>query len=153
MGWFAHPIFSKKGDYPPAMKKAVEYASKKDKLSSSRLAELTADELISIKGTADFFGVNHYTSLICSHIGEYEIYPGLFYFGDADASCISDIMEEGAASTWLKVIPSGFRKALNWIKDEYDNPEVIITENGYSNVGHLINDCRRINYYNVSAFC
>lgn len=130
---------------------SVEAASKKDNLPSSRLVDLTTEEIELIKGTADFLGVNHYTTASCSHIGDEEIHPGLFYYADADASCVSDFTEEGAASFWLKVIPSGFRKALNWIKDQYNNPEVIITENGFSNFGHLINDCRRIYYYNVST--
>ncbi|GJQ65935.1 hypothetical protein Trydic_g4034 [Trypoxylus dichotomus] len=148
-GWFVHPIFTKKGDYPPIMKAAVGHASKKAGRTSSRLAELTPDEIELISGTADFLGVNHYTTASCSAIGDEKIFPGIFYYEDADASCISDFTEESAASIWLKVIPRGFRKALNWIKDEYNNPEVIITESGYSNVGHLLADCRRVYYYNA----
>lgn len=34
---------------------------------------------------------------------------------------------------------------FSWIKNEYDNPEVIITENGWSDDGEL-NDVGRIDY-------
>lgn len=36
----------------------------------------------------------------------------------------------------------------SWIKNEYDNPEVIITENGWSDDGQL-NDVGRIDYLKV----
>ena len=52
-----------------------------------------------------------------------------------------------SGSFWLKITPQGIRKVLNWIKDSYDNPPVIITENGVSdNLGNL-DDLMRIYYY------
>lgn len=41
------------------------------------------------------------------------------------------------------------RKILNYIKIEYDNPQVFITENGYSSDGEL-EDYKRIQYHHVS---
>jgi len=35
-----------------------------------------------------------------------------------------------AASSWLCVVPYGMRNLLNWISTRYNNPIVIITENG-----------------------
>ena len=35
---------------------------------------------------------------------------------------------------------------FSWIKDEYNNPEVYITENGWSDGGEL-NDIGRVHYY------
>lgn len=44
-------------------------------------------------------------------------------------------------------VPSGFYKLLLWINKEYNNPPVIITENGVSdNSG--VNDKDRVSYYN-----
>ncbi|KAF7397868.1 hypothetical protein HZH68_009090 [Vespula germanica] len=45
-----------------------------------------------------------------------------------------------------KIVPEGFRKILNVIKNEYNNPPVIITENGVSDDGKL-SDKIRINYF------
>jgi beta-glucosidase/6-phospho-beta-glucosidase/beta-galactosidase len=50
----------------------------------------------------------------------------------------------------LQVIPWGFRKLLNWLAKEYDNPPVVITENGFSERGEL-NDRDRIDYVIVSG--
>jgi beta-glucosidase/6-phospho-beta-glucosidase/beta-galactosidase len=50
----------------------------------------------------------------------------------------------------LQVVPWGFRKLLNWIAKEYNNPTVLITENGFSDQGEL-NDRDRVNYLIVSG--
>jgi beta-glucosidase/6-phospho-beta-glucosidase/beta-galactosidase len=50
----------------------------------------------------------------------------------------------------LQVVPWGFRKVLNWIAKEYNNPPVFITENGFSDYGEL-NDSDRVDYYIVSG--
>lgn len=45
-------------------------------------------------------------------------------------------------------MPDGLRKVLAWAKEEYNNPEIIITENGFSDKGE-IDDQDRVNYYKV----
>lgn len=53
-----------------------------------------------------------------------------------------------SGSSWLKVTPPGFRKILNFIRDEYGNPPIYITENGISERGPMdLNDIHRIHYY------
>jgi lactase-phlorizin hydrolase len=47
----------------------------------------------------------------------------------------------------LQVVPDGMYKLLKWIKKEYDNPPVYVTENGVSDKGGL-NDDKRIEYFN-----
>ena len=39
------------------------------------------------------------------------------------------------------------RKTLQWIKDRFGNPEILITENGYSDLSGNIDDLMRIYYY------
>lgn len=39
-----------------------------------------------------------------------------------------------SGASWLFGVPWGIRKVLRWIKNEYDNPPVIITENGFAEV-------------------
>ena len=41
----------------------------------------------------------------------------------------------------------GIRKTLNWIKQEYSNPPVIITENGFSDLLGNLDDLQRIYYH------
>jgi lactase-phlorizin hydrolase len=50
-----------------------------------------------------------------------------------------------------QVVPWGFRKLLKWIKKEYNNPPVIVTENGVSDLT-VHNDTLRIYYYTVGIF-
>lgn len=53
-----------------------------------------------------------------------------------------------SGSLWLKVTPFGFRKLLRWIKEEYNNPPIYVTENGISERGALdFNDTWRMHYY------
>jgi beta-glucosidase/6-phospho-beta-glucosidase/beta-galactosidase len=44
-----------------------------------------------------------------------------------------------------QVVPFGFRKMLVWIKTEYNNPPMLVTENGYSDKTGL-HDMERAKY-------
>lgn len=52
----------------------------------------------------------------------------------------------GKPNVFLQVVPAGFRSVLKWIKEEYNDPEIIVTENGFSDLGE-IEDAGRVNYY------
>lgn len=53
-----------------------------------------------------------------------------------------------SGSFWLKVTPFGFRKILKFIKEEYGNPPIYVTENGISERGPVdLNDIHRTHYY------
>lgn len=54
VGWFASPIFVN-GDYPEIMKELV----------GDRMPKFTDEEKQLIKGSSDFFGLNHYTTTFC----------------------------------------------------------------------------------------
>jgi beta-glucosidase/6-phospho-beta-glucosidase/beta-galactosidase len=47
----------------------------------------------------------------------------------------------------FRVVPWGLRKALVWIKENYGNPPVIITENGYSDHEETLRDNSRVGYH------
>lgn len=47
----------------------------------------------------------------------------------------------------FQVVPWGFAKLLTWIKNEYNGPEMIVFENGFSDTDN-INDDDRVSYYN-----
>ncbi|NWX98754.1 LPH hydrolase, partial [Nothoprocta ornata] len=143
-GWFAHPIF-KNGDYSEVMKTRIRERSLAQGLSKSRLPEFTESEKQRIKGTHDFFGLNHYTTVLVYNLN----YPAAVasYDSDRGVASMSDRSWLGSGSFWLQVTPSGFGKLLKWIWDEYKAP-IYVTENGISERGDVdLNDTWRIDYH------
>ncbi|XP_029968164.1 lactase-phlorizin hydrolase-like [Salarias fasciatus] len=144
LGWFAHPIFV--GDYPEMMKTRARERSLAGGLSESRLPEFTPEEIQRIKGTHDYFGLNHYTSVLAFPI----TIPPEFqdYEADKEVAVISDRAWIESGSPWLRITPFGFRKLLKFIKDNYGNPPIYVTENGVSERGEVdLNDAHRSYYY------
>lgn len=52
---------------------------------------------------------------------------------------------------FFQVTPFSIRKALKWIKENYQNPHIIITENGFSDSDGKLNDTDRISYLQVTS--
>uniref|UniRef100_A0A8C5R704 Lactase n=1 Tax=Leptobrachium leishanense TaxID=445787 RepID=A0A8C5R704_9ANUR len=145
-GWFANPIF-KNGDYNEIMKSRVLERSLAQGLTQSRLPEFTESEKRRINGTYDFFGFNHYTTILASPLN----FPQFTQSYDADRGVnpMTDRSWLGSGSIWLKITPFGFRRILNWIKEEYNNPPLYVTENGISERGTNLNDRWREHYYKL----
>lgn len=144
-GWWAHPIFSNIGDYPSIMKERVGNLSRCQHLKESRLPILTTKEIGSIKGTADFLGLNHYSTWLISDDCDKNC-SIVSYKNDIGVKSIQDPSWVPSAANWLKDVPWGFRKLLKWIKMEYNNPRIYITENGFADLGEL-HDAGRIHYH------
>uniref|UniRef100_A0A2A4JUL2 beta-glucosidase n=1 Tax=Heliothis virescens TaxID=7102 RepID=A0A2A4JUL2_HELVI len=143
-GWFANPIFSEVGDYPAIMRSVVDENSKQQGFARSRLPYFTPQEVKMLRGSWDYLALNHYTTFMVKHRPKKN---------DSEPTYINDINVESyqkddwpkTNSSWLKVVPWGFRKALNWIKLAYKNPKVLVTENGRSTQPGL-SDIDRISY-------
>jgi len=144
-GWYANPIFGKDGDYPQALKDQVAEIQKVMGLPESPLPQFTDAEKKEIKGSSDFFGLNHYSTRLVSPID-----------GPPDPSSEAgffQVLEETdpswkrGQSSWLFVVPWGLRRLIAWISKTYDNPPVIVTENGISDAGETLQDDMRIDYY------
>ncbi|KAK9736680.1 Glycosyl hydrolase family 1 [Popillia japonica] len=144
LGWYANPIFSKE----EIMKSRIEAQSQEEGFLSSRLPSFTDEEIQIIRGSADFLGLNHYTSEYCTTLTGSEDVPRPSHSADIDAFRYQSPDWESSGSVWLKVYPEGLRKLLVWIKQRYNNPEIMITENGFSDRTGTLADCRRVNYFN-----
>ncbi|RVE57842.1 hypothetical protein OJAV_G00203320 [Oryzias javanicus] len=143
LGWFANPIFV--GDYNEPMKRIIRERSLANGLDKSRLPEFTPAEIERIRGTHDFFGLNHYTSVLAFSVDFGET---LNYDADRGVAVISDRTWLESGSNWLKIAPLGFRKLLKYIKDEYGDPPILVTENGVSENGPVdLNDEHRSYFY------
>nr|AJE75665.1 putative glycosyl hydrolase [Chrysomela lapponica] len=142
-GWYAHPIFI--GDYPKVMKNNIRRRSLAQGYTKSRLPEFTPEEIEFIKGTADFLGVNMYSSALVTPVENHDV-NAIGYEADSEVrDWLSENWKRGA-SPWLVVTPWGVQKLLRWIKEQYDNPRIIITENGYSDYDGTLDDVDRIDY-------
>ncbi|KAM8748410.1 lactase/phlorizin hydrolase-like [Acanthopagrus schlegelii] len=143
LGWFAHPIFN--GDYPEVMRTIIRRRSLAAGLPESRLPEFTPEEIKRIKGTHDFFGLNHYCSVLAFGYTPGDIQD---YDSDRAAAAMADRTWPETGSVWLRITPFGIRKLLKYIKDEYGNPPIYITENGVSENGVVdLNDVHRKYFY------
>jgi len=121
ISWFADPIYF--GDYPASMRKQL----------GERLPTFTEEEVALVKGSNDFYGMNHYTANYIKHrkgtppeddfLGNLET---LFY--DKNGNCIGPETQ----SFWLRPNAQGFRNLLNWLSKRYNYPKIYVTENGTS---------------------
>jgi len=123
-GWFTDPLFT--GEYPEMMR---EYLGK-------RLPEFTSQEKDLLVGSADFLGLNHYTTMFAAGTPPAD-------GGDASPSGNGGMIDD--QKVWLSplanypktdmnwaVVPWGLRKMLCWIANRYNNTPIYITENGCS---------------------
>uniref|UniRef100_A0A2A4JEG9 Beta-glucosidase n=1 Tax=Heliothis virescens TaxID=7102 RepID=A0A2A4JEG9_HELVI len=146
VGLYSHPIFSSTGGFPENLVKRIAERSAEQGFSRSRLPELSKEEIEFIKGTSDFYGFNHYSTKFY-YADKYQsgMYAVPSY--EDDIGAVGDYGPyELAPVMHTTKIPSGMRKALNWVKDTYNNPIVMITENGYGTYGGN-EDIDRIDYY------
>lgn len=119
IAWFADPLYF--GDYPLRMREII----------GNRLPKFTTTQRKLVMGSNDFFGLNHYST---NYVQSCE----------ADsAECSQDDLTRSytynasgyklgiqAASWWLHVVPWGFYKVLKWNSERYNNPDIVVTENG-----------------------
>ena len=123
IGWFADPIF-KTGDYPASMREYIGFKNRKG-LSYSLLPSFTSEEKQLVKGAADFYALNHFTTRFVIH----EPQNGSQYECDRDIQFLQDITCLSSPSR-LAVVPWGVRKVLRWIKKTYGDIDIYITANG-----------------------
>ncbi len=120
--WFADPVYF--GDYPAVMRERL----------GKRLPEFTAEEKQLLKGSGDFMGLNHYSTLYASAkppVDAGDIGPngngGMN--DDQDVYLSVDPAWEQTDMQW-NIVPWGFRKLLKWIGDRYPGYPIYVTENG-----------------------
>ena len=142
IAWFADPIYL--GDYPKVMKKRLK----------ERLPSFSEEEKELIKGSSDFFGLNHYTTMYAANSDgitkEIAVNGngGISEDQDVDLSINKDW--KVTLMGWA-VVPWGCKKLLKWIDKRYHKPNIYITENGCAYPDKLIdgeiNDQDRLEFY------
>lgn len=131
LGWMAHPVFVN-GDYPEIMKERILEKNKAQGLTS-RLPSFTSEQKRLLKGTADFLALNFYSvSFAEYHDLSKEENVTWGYFTDQEMKTSRDPTWLKGDPSWLYCVPWGMRKMLVWLKEQYNDPEIIVTENGFS---------------------
>ncbi|XP_075646079.1 beta-glucosidase 17-like isoform X1 [Castanea sativa] len=144
-GWFVHPVIY--GDYPKSMKSLV----------GNRLPRFTEAQSKLLKGSLDFLGVNYYTT---NYVESAPSSNGVnvSYVSDRQATLTTDKngtpIGTPTALNWLFIYPKGLRELLLYIKENYNNPVIYITENGMADANNrslpikdALKDSLRIKYH------
>ncbi|KAF9624148.1 hypothetical protein IFM89_008086 [Coptis chinensis] len=148
LGWFLDPLVF--GDYPSSMRDRV----------GDRLPTFSNTEAALVKGSYDFVGINHYTTFYAKK-NSTRIIGNLLNDSLSDSGAITlpfrglKPIGDRASSIWLYIVPRGIRSLMNYIKQKYGNPLVIITENGmddpndpFKSIKDCLKDEKRIKYHN-----
>ncbi|KAG7300652.1 hypothetical protein JYU34_014960 [Plutella xylostella] len=149
-GLYCHPIFSTEGGWPQSVAKVIAENSKREGYPFSRLPDFTQEEIELVRGTYDYLGLNHYTSrTVIQHASADTLPANIAFTGSTEFNVSFSGREEwGAGSSfWFRINPPGLRSVMRWIKQEYGNVDILITENGYSDKPNTINDDARVDYY------
>ncbi|KAL4202735.1 hypothetical protein AMTRI_Chr02g222610 [Amborella trichopoda] len=148
-GWFLKPLVF--GDYPKIMKEIV----------GSRLPTFTKEESQKIKGSYDYIGLIHYTTMYASDdkshtktgLRDYEADMFVKFSVERDGVPIGEGINEIPGV--LPVVPWGLQGLLEYVKRTYNNAPVFVHENGFgiSNQESLplleaLNDTARVSYLN-----
>eukprot|EP01018_Ginkgo_biloba_P002552 Gb_20621 [translate_table: standard] len=144
--WFLDPIVF--GDYPPVMRE----------LLGSRLPPFTSELSRKLRGSFDYIGINHYTTSYATstpppspdHSSNF--YPDAMVYTTGERQGI--LIGERTAMEGLYVVPRGIQKMVEYVKELYNNPAIIITENGYAeskdssiSLQETLNDVRRVRFH------
>ncbi|KAJ4815224.1 Beta-glucosidase [Rhynchospora pubera] len=144
VGWFLDPLIY--GQYPKIMQEIVK----------ERLPKFTSDEVALVKGSMDYIGINQYTAYYMkgSKIHKNEVPSSYGADWHIEWMFERNGLQIGpkANSNWLYIVPTGMYSVINYVKEKYGNPTVIISENGMDQPGDLklskaLNDTVRIDFF------
>ena len=147
LGWWAYPIYGTDGNYLQLMKDTLS-----DEGEWNEDWNLTDDQMKIVKGSSDFFGLNHYGSDVVK-------YDEKAKYKHVKMPKCKEWPTTG--SSWLGPVPWAFRELLKFIHQEFDSSKypIFVTENGLSSkdmpgiptngtdFDPNLNDQFRINFY------
>ncbi|XBI18559.1 hypothetical protein VPH35_060308 [Triticum aestivum] len=167
VAWFLDPLIN--GQYPQIMPKNPQIMQD---LVKERLPRFTPDEAKVVKGSADWIGVNQYTTefvkgqkLVQQRPTSYSADLQVTYSFERNGKPIGPRLEINminpcgcvnctlhANSKWLYIVPRGMYGCVHYISQKYGNPAMLITENGMDQPGNLtrdqyLRDATRVRYY------
>ncbi|KAF5752685.1 hypothetical protein HS088_TW01G00601 [Tripterygium wilfordii] len=141
-GWFGHPVVY--GDYPKSIRS----------IAGDRLPKFTEAESKLVKGSFDFLGLNYFTTNYLQYVPLNPVNTSFTSDRQLAFSFDKNGVPIGTPTSmiWLYNYPKGFRNLLLYIKKNYKNPPIYISENGMGDSGswpiqQALNDTLRIKYH------
>ncbi|CAH2240968.1 jg19725 [Pararge aegeria aegeria] len=107
---------------------------------------------VSLTGTADFYGLNYYTTYMIRP-AKPEDKPGVWFLTgspELNATLENPLNAYYGSSHMLPVFPGGLRKVMNWLKKQYGDIDILITENGFTTSGAQLDDYDRVDFLEES---
>ncbi|PIN24092.1 Beta-glucosidase, lactase phlorizinhydrolase [Handroanthus impetiginosus] len=150
LAWSMEPVT--RGTYPESMRIRVR----------DRLPEFTEEEINMLNGSFDFIGFNYYGAIYAFHKPNSSSFS---YTTDAEIEITGKrngkpIGEQGRNSSRIYIYPKGLPKMLRYIKEEYNDPLIYITENGLDKttndalkISEALKDDMRKNYIHDHLCC
>ncbi|KAG6678726.1 hypothetical protein I3843_14G093300 [Carya illinoinensis] len=143
-GWFVNPVTY--GDHPESMRALV----------GSRLPNFTEAQSNMLKGSFNFLGANYYTARYADD-SKSSSSVNLSYTTDRHVNLTTEKdgipIGEPTSTSWLYIYPRGIQELILYIKRNFCNPPIFITENGYVDVNNsslpiedFLNDRSRLKY-------
>ncbi|XP_050684834.1 myrosinase 1-like isoform X1 [Leptidea sinapis] len=144
---YAHPIFSPQGNYPQRLIDRVGNASSLQGYKQSRLRPFTPEQINYIRGTADFFALNSYSSYyVYRNDSVKELHAVPSFDDDMYVGYYTVPQETTGGSMWVYGYATGLYDLLIYLKKEYNDPVIYFTENGSSDeLGFY--DEEKVDYY------
>ncbi|KAK3224020.1 hypothetical protein Dsin_011045 [Dipteronia sinensis] len=103
-------------------------------ISGERLPKFSTEQSMMVKGSFDFLGLNYYTAYYASNVDVANSVLNISCTTDSFANLTQTsngvLIGSPAASNLLHVYPKGLRDLLIYVKENYNNPTIYITENG-----------------------
>ncbi|CAN0915562.1 COP1-interacting protein 7 [Linum grandiflorum] len=145
--WLLDPLVY--GDYPSEMRLYL----------GATLPSFTAEQMDYVKGSIDFIGLNHYSTLYvkdCLHSScppggsDHAIRGYAYTTGERDGVTIGP----PTGNPRFFIVPSGMENIVNYLKERYNNMPLYVTENGYGppadeavQLEQVLEDTSRIEYH------
>ncbi|PZC77126.1 hypothetical protein B5X24_HaOG203680 [Helicoverpa armigera] len=109
------------------------------------------EEKVFVKGASDFFGVNHYTTVLVSATEHKEFNSAPSMMDDVDLGYFVPPEWPVSSAPWLKLAPNSIYHVLTHLKEKYNNLTIYITENGWATYpdSGLVDD-DRITYHRAA---
>ncbi|KAI5356404.1 hypothetical protein L3X38_009299 [Prunus dulcis] len=124
LGWYMEPLVY--GDYPKSMRDFVK----------DRLPTFTQEEKKLLEGSFDFIGINYYTTRYVKNQPASTAKAVAYRFDSLTLSNLTENIDGvsigplAEGSIFVITHPEGLQKLLEFMKENYQNPKIIITENG-----------------------